>query len=186
MAAVGDEMIKLNAAPVFLIYKLHKTKDGLMQAGVPVPIYLDEELTGLGVANEEDGLSISSDYIPVLNGKPGADGKSIKVLQRGESQSTRITLVGEKNSIGLNILLPLMKSILSQVFAQREYRIAYFNQNVLIFNARLTGYQMTPGEDDTKVTISITLEVVPGNEDENKKQKAIAHRSDDIQTEVVK
>ena len=162
-------MIKLNAAPVFLFYTLHKTKDGLTQGSVPVPVYLDEELTAISVQNEEDGMRISTDHIPVLDGKPGADGKSIKVLQRGESQSTRITLVGEKNSVGLNILLPMMKSILSKVFAQKEYRVAYFNKNVLIFNARLTGYQMTPGENDTKVTISITLEVLPEKEDNSSK-----------------
>lgn len=185
MAAVGDEMIKLNAAPVFLIYKLHTTKDGLMQAGVPMPIYLDEELTGLGVANESDSLSISSDYVPVLNGNPGKDGKSIKVLQRGENQQTSITLVGEKNSIGLNILLPLMKSILSQVFAQREYRIAYFNKNVLIFNARLTGYQMTPGENDTRITISITLEVLPDKEDSASKLSVKGGALEEIPTKAV-
>ena len=183
MAAVGDEMIKLNAAPVFLIYKLHKTKDGLMQAGVPVPIYLDEELTGLGVANESDSLNISSDYVPVLNGNPGKDGKSIMYSTNGNQ--TSITLVGEKNSIGLNILLPLMKSILSQVFAQREYRIAYFNKNVLIFNARLTGYQMTPGENDTRVTISITLEVLPDKEDSASKLSVKGGALEEIPTKAV-
>lgn len=178
-------MIKPNAAPVFLFYTLHQTKDGLTQGSVPIPLYLDENLTGLAVSNEEDSLNISSDYIPVLNGMPGADGKSIKVLQRGESQSSRITLTGVKNSIGLNILLPLMKTILSRVFAQKEYRIAYFNQNVLIFNARLTAYQMAPGENDTKVTISITLEVLPEQENNSSKLSVKGGKLDDIPLKAV-
>lgn len=178
-------MIKLNAAPVFLFYTLHKTKDGQTQGSVPIPVYLDEELTGLAVKNEEDGMSISTDYIPVLDGKPGTDGKNIKVLQRGESQSTRITLVGEKNSVGLNILLPMIKSILSKVFAQKEYRVAYFNKNVLIFNARLTSYQMTPGEDDTKVTITITLEVLPEKEDNASKLFVKGGKLEDIPFKAV-
>lgn len=179
-------MIKQNAAPVFLFYKLSKTKDGLTQGSVPVPIYLDENLTGLGVANEEDSLNISSDYIPVLaSERSGEDGRSIKVLQRGESQATRITLVGERNSIGLNILLPLMKSILSLVFAQKEYRVAYFNQNILIFNARLTGYQMTPGDNNTKVNISITLEVLPEKEDKSSKLTVKGGKLENIPVKAV-
>lgn len=177
-------MIKLNADPVFLFYKLHKLKDGKLQEGAPIPVYLSQNITGICVDNEEDSLSISTDYIPVLGEQKSTD-NSIKVQQRGESRKVRITLIASKNSVGLNILLPLMKSILSYAFAQKEYKIAYFNQNVLIFNARLAGYQMIPGSDDTKVSITVTLEVLPDKEDEEKRTY-LEHSSEPPQTGVVK
>ena len=157
-------MIKLNAAPVLLIYHLSTDeKTGKSKVdGVPVPIYLSEELTGLCVDSESDSLTISSDYIPVLDSqKKDEAGMPIKVQQRGETQQAKIALKANKNAIGLNILLPLLKSILSLIFAKKEYRIAYLNQNVLIFNARLNSYSMDPGSNDTLVKIEITLDVLP-------------------------
>ena len=144
-------MIKRNAAPVFLIYHLSTDeKTGKSKVdGVPVPIYLSDELTGLCVDSESDSQ------------KKDEAGMPIKVQQRGETQQAKIALKANKNAIGLNILLPLLKSILSLVFAKKEYRIAYFNQNVLIFNARLNSYSMDPGSNDTLVKIEITLDVLP-------------------------
>lgn len=157
-------MITQQADPVLLFYPLNKLKNGNLQAGFPVPLYLSEEATGLCVESETDSLNISTDFIPVLN-EQGTEAGTVKVQQRGETQNVSITLIGNKNSIGLNIILPMLKSIFSKVFAGLDYKIAYFHQNVLIFNARLASYQMTPGSNDTKVSLTLNLEIVPENSD---------------------
>lgn len=159
-------MITLNADPVLLFYRPSGNDEN--DFAVPLPVYLSEKLTGLCVDNESDSLTLSTDYVPKLT-QDGAlsafGGYDVQVQQKGDTQQTRITLVGNKNSPGLNLLLPLLKTIMSYVFARKHYKIAYFHQNVLIFNARLAAYEMEPGSNDTKVTINITLEVPPQKED---------------------
>lgn len=178
-------MIKLNADPIILIYR--KAKEGSKNDyTLPVAIYLSEEKTGLAVESEDDSMQISTDYVPILNGQTDENGQAIKVLQRGETQQVTINLVGVKNSIGLSILLPLLKTIISYVFARKEYKIAYFHDSVLIFNARLASYRMTPGANDNKVSLAITLEVLPNETDEKKPETPLPLRADEVQTEVVK
>ena len=172
-------MITQQADPVLLFYPLNKLENGDLQAGNPVPVYLSEEIMGLCVDSETDSLNISTDFIPVLN-EQGTEAGTVKVQQRGETQSVSITLIGNKNSIGLNIILPMLKSIFSKVFAGMDYKIAYFHQNVLIFNARLASYQMTPGSNDTKVSLTLNLEVVPENSEKKEPVAKLAYTQDEM------
>ena len=182
---VGGQMIKLIADPIILIYR--KAEEGSKNDyTIPVPIYLSEEKTGLAVESEDDAMQISTDFIPILNGQTDENGQSIKVLQRGETQQVTINLVGVKKSVGLSILLPLLKTIISYVFAKKEYKIAYFHDTVLIFNARLASYRMTPGSNDNKVSLSIVLEVLPDKTEEEKAETPLPLRADEVQTEVLK
>lgn len=180
-------MITLNADPVLLIYR--PSGNGKNDFTVPLPIYLSEKLTGLCVDSETDMMSISTDYVPTLKKDTAAatDGAyDVQVQQKGETQQTRIVLVGNKNSPGLNLLLPVLKTVMSYVFARQDYKIAYFHQNVLIFNARLASYEVAPGSNDTKVTITITLEVPPQKADANGQTQTpvIGYSWDQVQTGV--
>ena len=74
----------------------------------------------------------------------------------------------------------MLKSIFSKVFAGMDYKIAYFHQNVLIFNARLASYQMTPGSNDTKVSLTLNLEIVPENSDKKEPQSVVGKSWDDV------
>lgn len=172
-------MITQQADPVLLFYPLTKQENGDLKPGIPVPLYLSEEATGLCVESETDALNISTDFIPVLN-EQGTEAGTVKVQQRGETQNVSITLIGNKNSIGLNIILPMLKSIFSKVFAGLDYKIAYFHQNVLIFNARLASYQMTPGSNDTKVSLTLNLEIVPENSEKKEPQTRAGYSWDDV------
>ena len=176
-------MITQNADPIILIYR-KADKDSLNEYTTPIVIYLSEEKTGLAVDSEDDSLQISTDYIPVLNGQTDENGQSIKVQQKGETQQVTVNLIGLKNSIGLSLLLPLLKTILSYVFAKHDYKIAYFHGNVLIFNARLASYRMTPSANDTKVALSITLEVLPEKAEDTKDENPLPLKSEEVQTEV--
>ncbi len=123
-------MIKLDAAPVFLIY--FATKDKKNPYTIPMPIYLSERLTGLYVDTAHKSTSISTDYVVTFdkdeNGKKNKG--TLVVQQKGESQTLTVNIIGRKDSIGLNLLLPVFQTLYDKVLAVKDYRIAYINGNI--------------------------------------------------------
>lgn len=161
-------MIKLNAAPVLLLYFAKKdgilNKVGLGNFGAPMPIYLDDKLTGIYVDTEKYGLTVSTDA--VINYDPNNGNKGNLVLQqKGESQQTVINLIGRRDSIILNMLLPALQSIYSKIIAKKDYRLAYFNKNTLIFNGRLASFEINQTRQNDLVSFSLGIEV-PAEESE--------------------
>ena len=152
-------MILQNAAPVLLFFL-----DG---SAVPIPFYLSEKLTGVYVDTERNTLSISTDTIGTKDKTKGnaSDLADLQVQQKGETQSVDISMVARRDNMGLNILLPLLKSIYDGLIRKKEYKIAYFNQNILIFNAKLANFSTDQHRTDNLMTISITLEIPPEKED---------------------
>lgn len=159
-------MITLNAAPIFLVYFFEKGKVAWKKP--PIPIYLSEELTGLYVSDDEDSLTISTDYLVKFQKENGVKKQigDLVVQQKGEGQESAINLIGRKDSIGLNIFLPLFKSIYDRVIKESDYRIAYFNKNVLIFNARLSRFEKKQSRENNLVNITVGLTVSPTTEEE--------------------
>lgn len=159
-------MIQLNADPVLIIYFIPKAATAAAHKGTPfIPIYLSEKITGLYVDTERETLSISTDRIVEVD-KQNKTRSGLKVLQKGETQTVEISLVGRRDSVGLNLLLPLLKTIYDKVLSDQDYRLAYFHQNVLIFDARLAGFNKSQSRTDNLVTLEITLEVAPEQEKE--------------------
>lgn len=164
-------MIKLEADPVLLIYFANTLtpqqiadKTGNLYS-TPIPIYLSEKLTGLYVDSEKKGLSISTENIVEID-KTTKNRSGLKVQQKGETQTTDISIVGRRDSVGLNLLLPMLQTIYDQVLATKDYRLAYFHNNVLIFNARLANLSINQNRDNNLVTIELSLEVAPTQEKE--------------------
>ncbi len=162
-------------APVFLIYfpkteaTWVKNKDGSFSVKkvttwkAAIPIYLDEELTGVYVDQNNEQLEISTENI-VGSGEK----KSLTITQKGDKQTVTVELLANKNSIGLNILLPLLKTLYDYTLKDKDYKIAYFNNNILIFDAKLGRYQKTEGRTNDLVAITIDLEIKPKSEEPKK------------------
>ena len=150
-------MIKLNAAPVLLLY-FAKKADSKNLFTTPIPVYLDEQLTGVYVDTEKYGLSVSTDA--VVNYDPEKGNKGNLVLQqKGEGQQVVVNLLGRRDSLILNMLLPTLQSIYSKIVAKKDYRLAYFNQNTLIFNGRLASFEINQTRQNNLVSFSIGIEV---------------------------
>lgn len=172
------QMIKLNADPVFLIYFAKGTKGlssklGLGDFGTPIPIYLSEKLTGLYVDTDKYALGISTDWIvKVKKDNKGniLERGDLTVQQKGETQTCDITLIGRRDSVGLNLLLPMLQTIYSNVVAVKDYRIAYFHNNILIFDARLASLNTNQTRENDLISIDITLEVSPEQEKDETKE----------------
>lgn len=174
-------MIKLDAAPVILIY-FAKPAGSKNDFGVPMPIYLSEKLTGLYVDTERKHLSISTDYTVSVekDGKGNKKRGNLVVQQKGESQETTVNLLCRRDSIGLNMILPALQSIYDKVVATKDYRIAYFNKNILIFNSRLSSLEVNQKRTDNLVEISFGLTVSPETEEEKNKTSVLAKSWDGV------
>lgn len=167
-------MILPNADPVLLFF--------IGSQKVPIPFYLSEKLTGVYVDTERNALSIATDTIGTKDKAKGDASNlgDLQVQQKGETQSVDITMVARRDNMGLNILLPLLKTIYDGIMAQKEYKIAYFNQNILIFNAKLSNFATDQHRTDNLMTISITLEIPPEKEEQEEEQLKLANKSKDV------
>lgn len=150
-------MIKLNAAPVLLLY-FAKKAGSKNDFSTPIPVYLDEKLTGVYVDTEKYGLTVSTDAVVNYDPEKGKQGNLV-LQQKGESQQAVINLIGRRDSIVLNMLLPALQSIYSKIVAKKDYRLAYFNQNTLIFNGRLSQFEINQTRQNNLVSFSIGIEV---------------------------
>ncbi|MGB2579409.1 hypothetical protein AAIR98_001328 [Elusimicrobium simillimum] len=138
------------------LYSDAKTGLSAMYANysAPIPLYLDERL-GVYVERQTSNLQISNE--PLVTAKEG----ELKVNEKCEKQRVDIDLVGKKTSPGFNIILPLFKTIYEYTLYGKDYRIAYFNDNILIFSGKLVSFNTVEQKDNDLVNISITLEVLP-------------------------
>jgi hypothetical protein len=179
-------------APLFLFYfaeKKHagwenKEVDGKLEDvyktvySKPIPIYLDERLTGIILDNQSNSLAISSD---TLVARPDSSNESatektseedVKVKQKGESQEVSISMTARTDNLFLNLLLPLFKTIYDYALSGKEYYMAYYHKNVLIYNSKLATMTATENRETNEVKINIRLEIKP-----KKKEK-----KDDVKT----
>ncbi|WP_424244952.1 hypothetical protein Dip510_000060 [Elusimicrobium posterum] len=96
-----------------------------------------------------------------------------------EIKRVEITLVGKKDNVGLNIVLPLFKTLYEYTLYGKEYYIAYFNDNTFIFNSRLSSFTTVEQRDNDLVTMTLTLEVAPKNQKDETAKKAAEDNSSD-------
>lgn len=178
-------MIKYEADPVLIIYFIPKAETVAAHKGTPfIPIYLNEKITGLYVDTERRRLAISTDNIIWVKKDKETQKKEygkLEVQQKGETQQVDISLLGHRDSIGLNLLLPLLQTIYDKVVSVKDYRIAYFHKNVLIFNARLSSLDINQSRENTLVSVDIGLEVSPLQEKETEEPTlAAGYKSEDV------
>lgn len=118
--------------------------------GIPVPIYLDEQLTGLQVKGESKVLDIETEP------KQRYDGKAPEVKQRGVNNTVTVNLTGKRDSTYLAVLLALSDQVFSRVVA-KKYSVTYVNGPTTVFNGLLQGFSAVPGEDNDLIDISIQI-----------------------------
>lgn len=133
----------------------------------PIPVYLDESLTGIAIMSQSRRTEFVND--PIVS----AENKEITVKQRGISNGVDIVLKASRNSIGMNLLLPLV-DIAFQNANLGGYLISYFNQNIVLFRAKLANFSAEENNADTGVIINISLEREDKYEEE-KKQAALPY-----------
>lgn len=129
--------------------------DVLSGIGIPIPIYLDQNLTGVYVDTETKAIDLDTDV------QVRYDGKAPSVDQRGLNNLITVNLFGSKNSIMLAVLLAMNDMIFSRVVS-KDYAISYLNGTTTVFSGLLHGFSTSVGSDDD--LIRITMQISKANQ----------------------
>jgi hypothetical protein len=118
--------------------------------GLPIPLYLDEKLTGLYVESETKAIDIDTVV------QPRNDGGAPLVDQRGLNSLITVNMLASKDSILLSVLLALNDIVFSKVVS-KEYNVSYLNGSTAIFGGLLHGFSTQNGSDDDLIRIVLQL-----------------------------
>lgn len=116
--------------------------------GVPIPIYLDEKLTGVYVSSEEKSIDIDNDVAPLNAGKA-------KVFQRPLDSLVTINLFGKKDSTALIVLLAMCDLVFEKL--KYGYGITYLNGPTTLFGGVLKTFSTHTTTDDDLIRIVVQL-----------------------------
>lgn len=122
---------------------------GSLLKGVPIPIYLDEGLTGIVV--DSHGSSMTIDTSPDADKDGG-----LVVLQRPVNTTLTVELTARIDSAMFAVLMQLSDRVFSKL-AGGKYALSYFNGPIAIVGGLLAGFSTRAGSDDTLLRISVTL-----------------------------
>jgi hypothetical protein len=116
----------------------------------PIPLYLDEKLTGLYIENEQKNIDVQTNPATL------PDGKQPDVTQKGLNSTVTINLTASRSSVGLTILMALSDQIFQKV-TSKEYSITYISGSMTIFDGLLEQFSVTQSRDNSLYNISIVL-----------------------------
>jgi hypothetical protein len=120
----------------------------------PIPLYLDERLTGLVVESESKNISLDTELnVTTTDGSPSN-------YQKVLGSIVTINLKASKNSIGLSILMAMSDLILGKV-AAKEYSVTYMNKAFLAIGALLHDFSVDGNDESDLYRIKIEL-AAPG------------------------
>lgn len=124
--------------------------------GVPIPIYMDEELTGIVVESETRAIDIDT-VIQARN-----DGGPPLTDQRGLNSLVTVNMIGSKDSILLNVLLA-MSDLIVQKIVSKEYKVSYSNGPTTVIGGLLHGLSTSTTSDDDLIRIVLQIQKPPVN-----------------------
>jgi hypothetical protein len=116
----------------------------------PIPLYLDERLTGIYVNAENRNIDLDTEVETLKDGSEPVE------RQRALNSSVTIELEATQDSIGLTILSAMMDVILPKV-TSREYSITYLHGAVTVFNGKLDSFSINQNADNTLYRITVVL-----------------------------
>lgn len=128
--------------------------DGLSEVGVPIPIYLDENLTGIYIESESKSLDIDTDIVPVYRTNGSV---SNFINQSGINNLVTVNMIASKDSVILSVLLALNDMIFSKLVSGK-YKLSYINGTTLIFGGLLHSFNVNASSDDTLLKISMQIQ----------------------------
>lgn len=118
--------------------------------GIPIPVYLDEKLTGVMVDSESKSVDIQTTVeAKTVGGTPDYSQRAIDSL-------ISIDLSANKNSPMLSALIALCDMAFQRV-ASREYKVSYLNGPTTVFNGLLHGFQVNTEGNSELMTMTLQL-----------------------------
>ncbi len=165
----GVAPILIFTIPPTLGIDLSKTLKGipligssLTNVGIPIPLYLDENLTGVYIESESKSIDIDTDITPKYIVTPGSTIQSTTfVNQSGINNLVTVNMIASRDSLFLSVLLSMIDIIFAQLVSVK-YSITYLNQNTVIFGGLLHSFQTTGSSSDT--LLKITMQIQKNNQ----------------------
>lgn len=144
-----------NADSINVVKKIPIAGDFLSKnVGLPIPIYLDELLTGIYVKGESKAIDIETKTDAI-------DAKTAPIVsQKALSSVTNIEMVASKRGVLLMTLISFADLILTRVVS-KQYNVSYFNGPTIIANGVLHGFTTQLGENDDLVRIQMAISSAP-------------------------
>ncbi len=119
--------------------------------GLPIPLYLDEKLTGLYVESEAKNLDLNQEIDARFDGGPPV------YFQRMLNSSVTVNLLATRDSILLPALLALADLIVPKV-VNRKYSLTYLNGPTVVFDGLLHSLSTSQGADDNLIRITLQIQ----------------------------
>lgn len=133
--------------------------DSLSGIGVPIPLYLDERLTGLYVESETKAIDIDTDIQPVY--RKTTNEITNYINQSGINNIITVNMLASRDNLFLSALLALNDMIFDRV-VKTKYRVSYINKTTLIFGGLLHSFSTQANSDDD--LLKITMQIQKNNQ----------------------
>jgi hypothetical protein len=128
--------------------------DTLADIGLPIPIYLDENLTGIYIESESKALDIDTDIVPVYRTNGSV---SNYINQQGINNLVTVNMIANRDSLILSVLLALNDMVFSKLVSGK-YKLSYINGPTLIFGGLLHSFNVSANSDDTLLKITMQIQ----------------------------
>lgn len=151
-----------NVPGIFQLNKIPVVSENKTQVETPpIPLYLHREITGLAVDSEDKQVGIET-VVDTMT-----DGSKPKETQKGLTASVSVGLIGNKNAIGLSVLLAMLDLCYDKLTSE-EYAITYMHGPTTIFRGRLLDF--TANQTANTELMNIQVELSRGQKDPEKAQ----------------
>lgn len=125
--------------------------------GIPIPIPLNERLTGVIVDNESRSITAVTNVTPTTDKDPlSQETAEPEVTQTAVDSEVTVNLLASRDSVVLTAILAMADVIMSKLVTA-EYGITYLNGSTVIFNGLLNRFSTNVNRNDTLVRIDFTL-----------------------------
>ncbi len=128
------------------------------KVGVPIPIYLDERLTGVYIESESRSIDIDTDITPKFNVVPGQAIQSTNfVNQSGINNLVTVNMLASRDSLILSVLLAMIDIIFGKL-AKGQYSVTYLHESTVVFGGLLHSFQTSGTSSDNLLKITMQLQ----------------------------
>ena len=133
-------------------------KDVFSNIGIPLPIYLDERLTGIYIESESKSIDIDTDITPKYEtNSAGGIGTTTLINQSGINNLVTINMLASTDNLLLSVLIALNDMVFSKLVSGK-YSISYLNNSTLIFKGLLHSFQTSSSSGDTLLKITMQIQ----------------------------
>jgi hypothetical protein len=119
---------------------------------IPVPIYLDPQLTGIQITSGSKAIDIETDIQPNY-----ANSKKPIINQRGVSSIVSVNMQCNRDNILASVLLAFMDQILAKTVS-KEYKVSYFNGVTTVFQGLVHGFSVSENENTDLMSMTLQLQ----------------------------